>query len=355
MRICYFGDYKPDYPRTRVILNGLKKVGIEVLRVNVRSTGWKMYVELWQKHKALTEEYDVMIVGFGDSRLMPVFAKILTRKPVIWEALFSQYDNWIFDRKLAKPHSLKAYYYWFTDWLGCTLSDLVLLDTHHHTTYFTETFGVPQSKLSHVYVGADTDIFFPREREKKSENLEVEFHGYYFPMQGADVIVRAANLLRGEGVHFTMIGGGQEVKSVHALAENLKIDNVTFFPFLPQEEIVGHIQNADVCIGLIGGVPRVVRALPTKIWESSAMARVGINADSASLREVYIPGVDVIGIEPGNPNALADALRDLKRSGKAEEMGRAARKKFLEYGTPEIIGQSLVEVIEKHFPSPKVA
>ncbi len=30
MRICYFGCYDPDYPRNRVILKGLRKVGVDL-------------------------------------------------------------------------------------------------------------------------------------------------------------------------------------------------------------------------------------------------------------------------------------------------------------------------------------
>jgi len=353
MRICYFGDYNPDYSRTRTILMGLERNGVEVIHCNAREKGWKKYLRLWQMHKTLRGKYDVLFVGFGDARLMPEFARLITRKPVVWEALFSQYDNWVFDRKLVQPHSLKAYLYWFTDWLGCVVSDLIVLDTHHHREYLTETFGIPQAKLTHVYVGADTTIFFPRERSVRSPNFEVEFHGMFFPMQGADVIVRAAKILEHDGVHFTLIGKGQEAKRVRALAQELAVTNVTFFDFLPQTEIVEYIRNADVCVGLIGGVPRVVRAIPTKVWETGAMERVAINANSASLREVFTPGVDVLGVTPGDPEDLARTIRELKQSGRAEEMGKEARKTVLKFGTPEIIAKQLTDALATHFPELK--
>lgn len=349
MTLCFFGDYDPNYTRIRNILTGLENLGVRVLHVNTKERSWKKYLELWKRHRALTEPYDVMIVAFGHSRWMPEFARLIARKPIIWEALFSQYDNWVFDRKLAKPRSLKAYYYWFLDWLGCRVSDLVLLDTHHHTEYFTETFGVPEHKLDHVYAGGDTNVFYPRPRTKRSPNFEVEFHGYFFPMQGADVIVRAAKLLEGEHIHFTMTGSGQEVKAVHALAEELGVRNITFNGFSSQKEIAEIVCNADVSCGLLGDVPRVVRAIPLKIWESAAMERVGISADTASLREVFTPGVDVIGVPPGDHAALAQAILELKKSGKAEEMGKAARATFLKWGTPEAIGQSLIDIIHKRF------
>lgn len=350
MRICYFGDYDPNYSRTRIILAGLRETGINVIEVNDRRKGFAKYRSLWRKLRTLNGEYDVTIIGFGDARLMPVFARLIGGKNIVWEALFSQYDNWVFDRKLAKPHSFKAYLYWFLDWLGCRVSDCILLDTKLHQQYFVDTFGVPVQKLAHVYVGADTAIFHPQAWHAPTSTFEVEFHGKYFPMQGTDVIVRAAKLLENENVHFTLIGSGQELASTKALAVSLNTSNITFEPFLPQERIVEFVRNADICIGLIGGVPRVVRAIPTKLWEAAAMARVSVNASPGSLEEVFTPGVDVIGIPPGNHEQLATKIRELKMSGRAEEMGKSAYARFLSMGTPEKIGESLVQLLRDQFP-----
>ena len=170
-------------------------------------------------------------------------------------------------------------------------------------------------------------------------------------MQGTDVIIRAAKLLEGKGVHFTLIGSGQELKRTKKLSESLRTVNVTFEPFLPQEKIVEYIRDADLCVGLIGDVPRVVRAIPNKVWEAAAMARVSVNASPGSLEEVFTPGVDSLGMTPGNHEELAQKILELKKSGKAAAMGYAAYETFLERGTPERIGRDLVDVIRTNFPS----
>ncbi len=353
MRILYFGDFDPNYSRTRTILMGLERTGTKVIFCNERTNGFRKYWKLWKNHRALKGAYDVMVIGYGDSRLMPIFTKLITRKPVVWEALFSQYDNWVFDRKLVKPHSLKAYVYRLMDWLGCKVSDLVVLDTKLHTKYFHDTLGVPYRKLGFVYVGADTTIFYPRPKTKISEFFEVEFHGKYFPMQGTDVIARAAKILEKEKVHFTMIGSGQESGNTRKLAEELGVKNITFYSHIPQSEIVQYVRNADVCIGLIGDVPRVIRAIPTKLWEGAAMEKVTINASPGCLEEVFSPGVDTIGLRPGDHEGLAKIIMDLKNSGKSEAMGKQAFITFQKFGKPEIIGQSLVDLLNDRFPNIK--
>lgn len=348
MKICYFGDYDPDYSRTRVLLCGLEECGISVLHCNARGKGFSKYWKLWRQHRALRGAYDVLLVGLGDARLMPTFARLVSRRPIAWEPLYSIYDNWVFDRKLTNPHSPKAYLYWFLDWLGCRSSDLIILDTDTNGDYFHETFGVPKKKLVRVLVGADTRVFFPREKTRDTGLFEVEYHGKYIPIQGTDVIVRAAKLLERDGVHVTMIGGGQALGETKALAEKLGAVNVTFFPYLPRAEVVQHIANADVCMGLVGDVPRVVRAIPNKLYEAAAMARVSINVDSSSLREVFTPGVDTIGVKQGDPEDLARAIRELKASGRAKRMGNAAYDTFIKTSTPKLVAESLIAALSRN-------
>lgn len=348
MTICYFGDYDSSYNRTAVIFEGLLAHGTRILEVNVQGKkGWQLYYELWKKHRTYKGKYDVLLVGFGTDRLLPVLARMISRKPVVWDPLFSLYDNWVFDRKLARPHSGKAYLYWFLDWLGCLVSDFVFLDTHTNATYFHDTFGVPKRKLFRVLVGADTKTYVPLPK-KESAQFEVEFHGKYIPVQGADVLVRAAKLLEHDNVHVTMIGGGQEHARIRELASELAVTNVTFLPFLPPSEVVRYVADADACIGLLGDVPRVVRAIPNKLYEAAAAARVSISTDSTSLREVFTPGVDTVGVIQGDPESLAGAILELKNSGQAKAMGEAAHKTFCEKVTSKRVVEDLVLKLKEY-------
>lgn len=352
MTICYFGDYDQSYNRTRVLIQGLERAGVKVLHCNVRGkSGIRLYSELWKQHQALKGKYDILFVGLGNARFMPTFARLISSKPVVWEPLFALYDNWVFDRKYVKPHSLKAYKLWFVDWLGCQAAHLIILDVDTHARFFQKLFRLPEKKLAHALVGADTDIFYPRERMKQGGLFEVEFHGKYIPLHGAEIIMHAAKLLENESIHFTMIGDGQDAAKTKRLAEDLGLNNVTFLPFMPEKEITPYIANADVCTAMLGDVPRVTRSIPNKMYQAAAMGRVSINVDSSSLREVFTPGVDAIVARQGDPEDLARAIRELKESGRALEMGQAAYETFKRTATPELIGERLVTVLKKRFPS----
>ncbi len=350
MTICYFGDYNSEYSRTKIILKGLALHGVKVLHVNVRGKkGVGLFWELYQKHKELKEHYDVLFIGVGDSRLTPLLAHMIARAPVLWEPLFSIYDNWVFDRKLASPHSLKALWYWFIDWLDCKVSDLIILDTKANAEYFHHEFGVPMKKLNWIYIGADDETFIPQKVVSKNDVFEVEFHGKYIPVQGPEVIVRGAKALQEHGahVHFTMIGSGQEGKRAQLLAHELQVKNITFLPFMPIEEVTKYVAAADVCIGLIGDVPRVARAIPNKLYEAAAMGKPSINADTPALRELFTPGNDVIAIPQGDHNALAAVIADLmQHPQKAKDIGTAARETYLKWGTNKEVGKQTLTALE---------
>ena len=91
MKVLYFGTYDRDYARNEILISGLKANDIEVLECQTNARGFKKYFELYKKHKIIKEKYDVMIVGFLGHSIVP-FAKLITRKPIIFDAFVSLYE-----------------------------------------------------------------------------------------------------------------------------------------------------------------------------------------------------------------------------------------------------------------------
>src|SRR3989344_1106432 len=129
MIICYTGDYNPSYPRHRVLIRGLLENGVEVLECP--TTTHRALVRTIMEYNS---KVDYFFLGYSDSRIVWL-ARLVAKKPIVWDAFYSLYDNWVFDRKLAGPGSLKAYYYWFLDWICCKAPDTVILDTDANIDY----------------------------------------------------------------------------------------------------------------------------------------------------------------------------------------------------------------------------
>jgi hypothetical protein len=129
MKICYFGIYKANYNRNKVLMKGLTENNVDILECNSQKQGVIKYFDLIKKHWKIRKDYDVMIVGFPGWQCM-ILARFLTRKKIIFDAFFSIYDAMVCDRQNKKRGSWKAGYLWLLDWLSCRLADKVLLYTN---------------------------------------------------------------------------------------------------------------------------------------------------------------------------------------------------------------------------------
>ena len=116
MKVCYFGIYDSNYPRNRILIDGLRENGAEVIECNSRASGLKKFFELYKKHRALQGNYDVMVVGYMGHLVVPL-ARLICRKRIVFDAFLSMYDSMVSDRGVCSPHSIRARYYYFLDWL----------------------------------------------------------------------------------------------------------------------------------------------------------------------------------------------------------------------------------------------
>ena len=108
IRVCYFGTYRSEYSRNRIMIEGLRRAGTEVVechsklwidiedRVNIASGGWKSFKFIYRLivaymiliRKIFTiGDFDVMVVGYP-GQLDIFIAKlicIIRHKPLCWD------------------------------------------------------------------------------------------------------------------------------------------------------------------------------------------------------------------------------------------------------------------------------
>lgn len=360
MKLCYFGDYQPDYIRDNVIMTGLRKNGAVVIECNSRGVGASKYLALLKKFFRQRQDFDLLIVGSGDfSRLMVVWARILLlfgKKPLIWDAHYSLYDTRVNDRQLVGRFSLKAAGYWLLDWLACQLSDAVLLDTDQHIEYFSQTFKVKKQKFVRVLVGANEELFYPGSGHEKTvtgpDKFIIEFHGKFIPLQGIEYIIGAAKILAAEReIVFKLIGTGQTYNKIRSLVTEQSLENVEFINKVPYDEIKEYLAEADVCLGIFGASSKALRVIPNKLYEALAMAKPVITARTPGTQELLRDQENVLFCRPADAADLAEKIIFLKNN-------EVLRKKIASGGyqlfqsrltTTAIGGQLLSDLTSKLF------
>ena len=142
----------------------------------------------------------------------------------------------------------------------------------------------------------------------------VGYAGHLYAWKGVDVLLRALALVpeaRGR------IVGGQDqepdLARVKALAQELGIaDRVTFTGLVEPAQVPSHLSGA-----MVLALPNPASAIsthftsPLKLFEYMAAGRAIVASDLPSIREVLKHNEQALLVDPGNPDALATALRRL--------------------------------------------
>lgn len=376
MKVCYFGTYDVEQSRNNVIIRGLRQNGVEVVECHARlwhNTADKIraaqggfltprflcrvlasYLRLVRRYADIGD-YDVMIVGYvGHFDLF--LAKLLTllsRKPLVFDALLSLTETIVEDRGLVREGSALARFVHLVDKYSCQLADVVLLDTNAHLRYFHETFGVSLTKLRRVYAGADDAYYHALPDAPNGHHFKVLYFGQYIPLHGVNHIVEAAKLLEGyPDIRFEFVGVGQTCEQVSALAKELGVKNAIFYPVWlpPRALIANHIAGADVCLGIFGDSQKATRVVPFKVFVALAMGKPVITGDSPAAREVLVNGQDALLCAMGDPQAMAESILLLKNDADlrrriAKRGYRAFREKFCPKAIGAAVRDCLAELI----------
>lgn len=342
MKVLYFGVYDPGYARNWVLINGLKKNGVEIVEIK-RKPSRINYIKLIWDYIKLRPKFDVMVVGFPGQEIM-FFARLLTSKPIVFDCFTSHYGGYILDRKKGSKNSLKAKYYKFLDKWSCKLANIALLDTQAHINFFIKEFGLKSEKFRRIWIGANDDNFYPIEGSK-SDVFRVIFFGTYVPLQGAEYVIKAAKILEHEDIKFILIGKGQDKTKVQNLAEELGLKNVEFKDMVEISKLRFEIADSDVSLGLFGNTPKTPLVIPNKVYEALAMQKPVITSDTEAIRELFTEK-DIILVEPANSQSLADAILKLKNDPDLrKKIVQSGHDKFVKYASSKVLGQTLKDIL----------
>jgi glycosyltransferase involved in cell wall biosynthesis len=336
-RVCYFGTYRAEYSRNRIMIEGLRRAGVEVIecheqlwkgipdRVEAASGGWlrpafwwrviEAYLRLLKQHRRI-QDYDVMIVGYP-GQLDVFLARILThrrRKPLVWDVFMSIYLIAI-ERGLEQRSRISVNLLKRLERRALNLPDLLIQDTQDYVDWFQKTYGIPPERFRLIPTGADDRVYQPQPTEKKDEIFRVLYYGTFIPNHGVDQMIAAASLLTDEPtIRFTFIGDGPEREATQARAGQLGLKNVEFMPWMEQAELAKQAAQADILLGAFGTTPQSMMTVQNKIFEGLAMGKAVVTGDSPALRAAMRHGEHVFLCERGNPNALAQAILTLRDS-----------------------------------------
>jgi glycosyltransferase involved in cell wall biosynthesis len=354
IRLAFFGGADRDYPRSRVLEEGLQSLGVSYGDARVeRSRSWPgRWSALSRKLKSLeTSPRWLLIPEFAHKDLPLAWA--LARRHgyrVAFDPLVSRYDTLVEDWQLYRKGTFEALWNRWIDSWSFSHTDLLACDTAAHGERFRE-LGAPRSRLVRVPLGAERVYWeaggerLERSQGKRNhEPLEVLYVGGFLPFHGVPVIVEAARQTArrdSSRVRWTLVGDGVEYERVKAELATSPVSNLTLAGRKPASDLPRLLLGADVSLGCFGSRPKTERVVPHKVVQSLAAGVCVVTARTRAMEESFRSGVDYLGVPAGDADALAAAVRELAIDPERRvRVARAGHLRAREERTPEAVART---------------
>lgn len=178
----------------------------------------------------------------------------------------------------------------------------------------------PNKKVVWFPNGVDMDFFegqhesFPWRAELniQSNHFILLYAGILGHAQGLEVIIGAAEILRGTHIKFLIVGDGPEKEKLLNRANRSELTNIQFLPNLEKAKIPSLIKASDAYIVPLKKLDLFKGAIPSKLFEPLSMGKPILLGVDGEAKELFIEvGKAGLYFEPENPQSLADQIKVL--------------------------------------------
>lgn len=218
--------------------------------------------------------------------------------------------------------------------------------------------GVNEDRVVLVPNGVDVAMFDPQDDGqafRSRHGLGGKFVALYAGAHGLSndlgILVEAADALRmDKGIQFVLVGDGGEKATLMREAEARELANMLFLPPVPKEAMAGVLAGADCGIAILKPLALYATTYPNKVFDYMAAARPVVLAIDGVIRAVIEEEDAGVAVPPGDPGALAEAIRRLAQNPaearRLGEHGRAAvERRFDRRQQARILETALRQVV----------
>lgn len=197
--------------------------------------------------------------------------------------------------------------------------------------------------------GAEASMFDPdadghalRQAHVLEDKFVVLYAGAHGMSNDLDVVLDAATLLADRPeIAIVLLGDGKDKPGLVEQAAQAGLVNVRFLPPLPKAEMRAALAAADACLAILKPVELYKTVYPNKVFDYMAAGRATILAIDGVIREVIEQGEAGVFVPPGDPAALAAAIREMADDPeRARQMGVNARAYLLaHFDRPKVVAE----------------
>ena len=219
---------------------------------------------------------------------------------------------------------------------------------------------VPKLKnVSVITNGVDFNRFIPQpanqeflERWNLQGKFVCSYVGTIGMAHGLEVVLQAAEILREKGredIKFCLVGDGANRKKLEQQAEKLGVQNmVEFTGRLDKEQMSPVLASSNATLIHLRQCELFTTVIPSKVFESMAMARPIIMGVDGEAREIVNASESGLDMRPGNPHDLVKCVCELADNPQlTEQLSRQGRIYVAENFTRDILAARYLSLLAK--------
>jgi glycosyltransferase involved in cell wall biosynthesis len=311
--------------------------------------------EYTRRVEQLVRTYRLGIVH-GASNYWNGFAAIGAARRLGLPSVYEVRGLWELTRKSRDPSYDESEMFALTARLeadACMHADQVITITGALRDLMIER-GVPESKITIVPNGVDTDRFVPLPRDPDlTRELGVDgkvvigYVGSVLDYEGIDTLLHATVQLkeRRKDFHVLVVGDGAAFAQCRVLRDTLGLTElVTFTGRVPHRDVERYYSLVDIAPFPRKPLPVCETVSPLKPFEAMAAGKVPVVSSVAALTEIVTNGHNGLVFDKGDIHSLAEVLN---RAVENEDLRRALSRRARAWVVQERDWSVLVRTLEQ--------
>jgi glycosyltransferase involved in cell wall biosynthesis len=208
---------------------------------------------------------------------------------------------------------------------------------------------VPNGADPSMFDPADTGASF-RTDHLLTDKFVILYAGAHGMSNDLGVVLEAASLLARTRprVQIVFLGDGKEKAHLEEQAKRLNLTNVLFLPPVPKNEMALALAGADACLAILKPLEEYKTTYPNKVFDYMAAGRPVVLAIDGVIRKVVEDASCGIFAQPGNPAALAAAIKTMADEPElSRRMGLAGRRYLEAHFSRDKIAEKLLAILSE--------
>ncbi|MEF3121225.1 hypothetical protein [Kocuria flava] len=332
-RVLFVNVTDVSYPRHKAISTSLARAGVDAKII-------RRPVNIGYVRRSLRLLFSGICSGRTDAVILGEFAVSYVwvawiiakakRARLVVDGFIGMHETHIEDTEKYTSASPQAWFYRLVDYLAFRLADIYLIDTIARRDLLLRRFGRSSKppKILVLPVGAP-EWACPSPLPSFEGGCRVLYYGNYIPLHGLDKVIYGLSFLP---THFiwsaTFIGPSGLAEPYKALINELGLtDKVEFLDSVPEEDLVKHLKNCHVVVGVFGDSSKARSVIANKVWQGIAAGRLVLTQNSIGLAEIRdIFPYSLLLPRDVAPDSIASILTDTQAWAVGSAQRHAARK-----------------------------